>query len=633
MKIREMFKKAGVLAVCAALFSGCAYNQKVLSVEPGKEGSAEDPLVNNEKTLTLTVFSQPANWSGKQTGWGATLLKDMFNVELNIIPDSSGTYETRMEKGDLGDIVVWGDNGTEYKTAVDQGRLFNWNEDNLVKNYGRDIDKYFQEGLEANAAINEDGQVYGLANNVASDPSQHDLFIYNWGLRWDLYEKIGKPEVKNLNDLIEVFKKMKEIEPTGDDGKPVYAASLWPDWDGNVVMNPKALAQAYYGYDEVGIGLLNPNDGKFYDALAEDGPYIEALRFYNRLYQEGLLDPDSMTQSYDQMQAKVRNGSVLFSVFDYAGSQLYNTQDHLDQNKLMAPLVPEEARPAVWGLSTIGNERVWSIGAKSVWPEKAMQVLNWLYTPEGAMTIWYGIEGLMWDYDENGAMYLTELGKACQNDSGYDLTGTEWTSPYTGKTYKLSGSFNDGMLQFNNTTWAQGANNPDSDGEKFAYVTWESSQGEPVNEAQADWRQTMKADGEQAYLDTTDYSFVPMANYAETPRDPELDLKWQQVINAIKQGSWKAMYAKSDAEFDQIIEKTRKDCAGYGYEACRKWSEDEATRKYQAMVEAMHGLPDVNAQDDKKGDSDQAEVDKEVAETEKAEEITLKEEAEAEAGK
>ena len=49
----------------------------------------------------------------------------------------------------------------------------------------------------------------------------------------------------------------------------------------------------------------------------------------------------------------------------------------------MRPLVPTEAKPIVYGLSTGGNTRIWSIGNNSMYPEKCMQLINWLYTPEG----------------------------------------------------------------------------------------------------------------------------------------------------------------------------------------------------------------------------------------------------------
>lgn len=575
--MRRKFGKR-VISVCLAVtmilgsLSGCAGAYK--------PASNMDDFINNKDTIKLTVFSQTANWSGAQGGWGAVLLKDLFNVELTIIPDTDGTYETRMESGDLGDIVMWGNNDIQYQEAVRQGRLFNWESEDLVKNYGPDIVKYFSQALETNRSINEDNKVYGFGHGATNVEGDHDLFFYDWGIRWDLYQQIGYPEVKNWDDLLETFKKMKEICPTGDDGKPTYAASIWSDWDGDMVMYVKALASGYYGYDELGVGLYDAKDGSFHGALEENGPYLEALKFCNQLYRNNLLDPDSMTQTYDTMISKVRNGNVFFSVFDYAGSIAFNGEEHLAQNKYMASLVPTEAHNIVYKLNTGGNERVWSIGANTLYPEKCMQILNWLCTPEGAMTIWYGPKELMWDYDENGNTYFTDLGRECFTATSTDLSGVEWTSPYTGKTYTLSGTFNDGMLQLNNITWAMGATNPDSNGERFNQATWASQLGEPKNETEADWREKTGAESAQEYLDSTDFSLVPKPVYASAEKNSELDLQWQQVTKAIREGTWKAMYANSDGEFEALVNEMITAADGYGYDACVKWCEDDAALRY-----------------------------------------------------
>ena len=76
--------------------------------------------------ITINVYSQLANYSGIQGHWSADLLLDMFNVRINIIPDSDGTYATRMESKNLGDIVVWGADGDQYQEAVRQGLLLDW---------------------------------------------------------------------------------------------------------------------------------------------------------------------------------------------------------------------------------------------------------------------------------------------------------------------------------------------------------------------------------------------------------------------------------------------------------------------------------------------------------------------------
>lgn len=590
------------MAMAFGLLAGCGGDPAPSGSSPSGGNSADpsnDPILNNDETINLTVFSQTANWSGAQTGWGATLLKDMFNIELTIIPDVNGAYQTRMESKNLGDIVVWGSNGDDYANAVNQGLLFDWEDEDLLSSYGTYIQDTFPDALEANKSLNEDGKLYGVASEVTDQKGQHSAFIYDWGIRWDLYQQLGHPEVNNLDDLAEVLGKMKELCPTGDDGKPTYAFSMWPQWDGEMVMYVKSMASAYYGYDGdcIGMGMYDGQTGDYYPSLQKDGPYLDCLKFFNKLYRMGLIDPDSMTQTYDQMMPKMQNGNCLMSIFDYAGSNLYNTPNHInspdsedyDEEKpssFMLPLVPTDAKPIVYGLSTGGNSRIWSIGANSMYPEKCMQLINWLHTPEGAMTIWYGIKGLMWDYDENGGTYFTELGQACTNDASYDLTGVEWTSPYTGKTYTLDGTFNDGQIQANNTTWASYSKNPDSNGECFHKSTWASQLVEPRNDVEADWRSMTGSTSNQAYMETTNFHISPIVSAFSLPEKPaELSLKWDQCKKCIAEGSWKAMYASTEEEYEKLVSEMTSAAEAYGYQDCIDWCKEQAAIRYTMSQE------------------------------------------------
>ena len=81
------------------------------------DGESYDELLEEiipEETVTLDVFDQLANYSGEQIGWFGQIMLEKFNVKLNIIPDPDGVYETRMESGNLGDIVIWGNDSDEY---------------------------------------------------------------------------------------------------------------------------------------------------------------------------------------------------------------------------------------------------------------------------------------------------------------------------------------------------------------------------------------------------------------------------------------------------------------------------------------------------------------------------------------
>ncbi len=544
-----------MIAMVSSSFAGCG----------DKEKSKNEPI-------TLTVFSELANVSGEQVGWSADMLLDKFNVKLNIITSGEGVYETRMESGDLGDIVVWGSDGENYTKAVKAGLLYDWNEDDLLAEYGPYIKENMPYALQKNQELTKtitDGEsdaLYGFGHNVATSSENHESFFYTWDIRWDLYKQLEYPEVNDLNDLVEVFKDMKEICPTDDNGNATYAVSLWPDWDGDMVMYVKALATAYYGYDELGIGLYDSDTGTYHAALEEDGPYLECLKFFNELYQNDLLDPNSMTQTYDGMYEKLQAGGVFWSIFNYSGSLGYNGDEHIALDKMMCSLVPTNASPIAYGMSVTGGNRIWSIGANTEYPELCMEIINWLATPEGTMTYNYGPKGLCWDYDDEGYTYFTEFGKKAYMDRSTPMTGD----------YEGTGSFNDGCIQINNTTWSINAVNPDSNGETYNWETWKSTQEAAANSVEQDWRDYFDVSSVQEYMEKGNYTVAPATTFTLASKTDDFKTVWSSVTDVVTQYSWKAIYASSDEEFYKIVDEMIELANGYGYDQCVEWSVEQA---------------------------------------------------------
>ena len=530
------------------------------------------------EVIKLNVYSQLANFSGKQIGWSADILKKKFNVELNIIPEGDGVFETRMTSGNLGDIVVWGADNDKYPLAVKNNLLFGWEDDNVLDEYGPYIKKNMPDALKKNKELTKtitngaSDKLYGFGANVALNSKDHESFFYTWDTRWDLYKKLGYPKVKNLQDYHKMLKNMQKLCPSDDSGNKVYAVSLWPDWDDAMVMYVKAMATAYYGYDELALGLYDPTNGKYHDALEEKGPYLEMLKWFNDLYQDGLIDPDSMTQTYDEMIAKVQNGGTLFSIFNYSGSLGYNTKEHTSAGKLMYCMKPEDASPIVYGMNTQGGDRVWSIGAKTEYPEKCMEIINYLATPEGRMTMEYGPKG--WDYDDQKHAYLTDVGVKCQNDKNTTMGGG----------YK--GSYHDGELQINNITWSLDASNPDSDGETYNKESWASYNATPSSDIEKDWRDKTGCTTINEYMEKGKYTVAPGTSFSKETQDTTLKTTWNQVTTEIKNSSWKAIYAKSDKKFDSIVAGMKKSAKKYGYDKCVEWSRNQASRR-KALEDAI----------------------------------------------
>ncbi|WP_026510152.1 cytochrome c oxidase subunit IV [Butyrivibrio sp. LC3010] len=537
------------------------------------EGDLSDIIP--EETVTLDVYDQLANYSGEQTGWFGKVMLDKFNVKLNIIPENDGVFDTRMESGNLGDLVIWGSDGEQYQQAVDKGMLFDWEEDDLIKEYGPYIDANMAPALEKNKGISSDGKLYGFGFDVTRSAKDPGSFMYTWDLRYDLYKEIGSPEIKDLDGLVDVLAQMKEACPTDDNGNPTYGVSLFNDWDGDMVMFVKSTATAYYGYDEFGLGLYDPSTQTFHPVLEENGPYLTALKFYNTLYQKGLLDPDSQTQGFNGMQEDYQNGTAFLNVFNFMGSALYNTPDHLADGKGMFPVKPTDAKPIRYGLNVYGGNRIWSIGANTEYPELCMAIINWLSTPEGRMISEYGPKDVCWYYDENGNTCFTETGLACKTD-----ISTEMGNGY-------DGTYDDGSFKMNNSTWALDAPNPDSNGETFNYRNWASYSTEAGSDIEKDWREFAGANTPDLYLDKQDYILAPGTMYTGGVHSDELQVVWDQVATCVKDNSWKAIYAESDEEFDKIVDDMIQQANEYGYDECIEFQENEAKLRAEAENAAL----------------------------------------------
>lgn len=550
-----------------------------------KETSSGDQDVDDvipEETITLDVYTQLANYSGEQIGWFAQVMKEKFNVVLNIIREGDGTFVTRMESGNLGDIVVFGSDGDQYQQAIQAGLLLDWEENDLLGKYGSYIKEHMQTALEKNRGISPDGKLYGFGHNVGTSATDYEPFFYKPDIRWDLYKKLGYPEINTLEDFIDVLEKMVELEPTSDTGGKTYAVSMFPDWDGDMVMIVKSTG-ALYGYDEFGFGLYHAVRQEYEPCLKEGGIYLRCLKFYNELYQRGLLDPDSMTQTYDEMIEDYQTGAAFFNIFDWMASGAYNTPTHLEQGKAMLPLAAKDQTNITYGLNIYGGNRIWTIGAHTEYPELCMTIINWLSTPEGAMTMYWGPKGVIWDYDDQGRPYLTELGEACLADGN-----TEMTNGY-------SGTYTDGISRINNETWAKASRNFDAaNGDPYNYTLWETYlENQKISEIEQDWRDFTGALSDDEYLEKNGHIAVAVGTqYSPTPKSDELQTIWAQVAETIRTYSWRAIYANSDEEFDAIVDEMRTKAIEYGYEQCVEYQQNEARirKELEDAAKAASGI-------------------------------------------
>ena len=542
-------------------------------------GGSSKRKEKKDEVITVDAFCEYGSFYGVQEGWIADILKEKFNVKLNITPFFQDEYEKRLKEKDLGDILLFQESSTSYSEVLKKGLLYDWNRDDLLAKHGPYIKDHLENALRRNRKMTAeitDGAsdaIYGFSGNMGTSTKDHEPFFYTWDVRWDLYKQLGYPRIEDLEDYGKLLKYMAKVCPKDESGNKAYAASLWSDWDESMVMHVKALASAYYGYDELGMGLYDPVKGKWHGALDQGGPYLEMLEFYHNLYQDGLLDPDSRKQGYEDVEKKAKNGGVLSSIFNYIGSIAYNTPERAEAGKMMQAMKPGQASPIVYGLMPGGHFAVLCIGAASKHPEKCMEILDWMSTPEGFLTTRYGPKDVCWKYNDQRKTELTELGKKCQKDGRTELKGS------------YQGSFMDGAFQLG-TIWNDNASNPETDGETYNSENWESNLPKPETAIEKDWQEKMDSLSSDDYFSKGKYTVSPGTDYEMGDKSRKLKRIWKKVGKVLVKQSWDAIYAKSDADYDRIVSDMTEKCMKIGYKNCAKWSRKEAAKR-KALEDAQ----------------------------------------------
>ena len=538
-----MKKKLISAVLCTALvvstLAGCG------SKKTENTGSKDG---NYDKFITVDVYDDFANYQGIQSGWFAKVVKDKFNMELNIIaPNVAGggdtLYQTRSAAGDLGDLVLINTNNGRLNDVVSAGLVMDATD--LMD--GKDILKNYGDAVTAtNTGLSEDG-MYAFPNSVSSDAATEasEGLEPTFGpyIRWDYYKQLGYPEMNNLEDFLDVLEQMQTLARQTEGSNDIYAISLFKDWDDNMLNNAKQIA-CMYGYDEVGFELLSADGSSTQSIIDDDSVYIQALKFFYEANQRGLVDPDSTTQNYDTWSAKYTNGKVLYCPWPWVGQNLYNTAENKAAGKgfMFAPV--KDMKIFSYGSCPEGNSsRVICIGSNAEDPQRMADFIDWLYSPEGIRLNGQsngaaGIEGLTYEVNSDGKPELTDFGKkALPNNS------VEVPEEYGG------GNWKDGVSALNFKPVNLEDIDPDTR-EAYDWQTWETTIENNQTELDKDWAEHMGASSTMEYVQNNNMLEVaPGSSYSIPEADSNITTVRGQCKSAVVDNSWKMVFASNDSEF------------------------------------------------------------------------------------
>lgn len=567
----------GVLAI--SLFTGCRGNSegdkaadsdkatatKDNETKSGGKSSTSEAKADYEEFLTVDVFCSQANYQGLQVGWFGQVIKEKFNMELNIIaPNVAGggdtLFQTRSAAGNLGDIVMIGSENGRLEDTVRADLLLDMSK---MTNRLPNVMKYTGAIEKLQNLIGDDEGIYAVPSKVSSypptEPSEGSEPTFGPYLRWDLYQAVGSPELTTLEDLLPVLKKMQEIEPTSESGQKTYAFSLFKDWDGNMMMKAKQPT-CFYGYDELGFILSKADGSDDQNIIDDDSMYVRSLKLYFEANQMGLVDPESTTQGWDNVYSKYEDGAIIFAPWPWLGQAAYNTTERLNAGKgfMMAPI--GDMKIFSFGATPTGEKYVVGIGSQAQDPERMAAFIDWLYSPEGIMMSTAqtgstcGPEGLTWEMADSRPV-LTEFGIQAMLEGGTDMP-EEWGG----------GSWNDGVSQLNFTSVLPKDINP-VNGFPYDFKLWESYIELTSTPVHKSWQETVGALSTFEYLREHDQLLVGPGTDYISPAEPwEISTLRAQVKAVIIEGSWKMVFASDEAEFYTLLKDMQDTVYELGYE-------------------------------------------------------------------
>ncbi|MGO4275439.1 extracellular solute-binding protein, partial [Paenibacillus sp. TAF58] len=263
--------------------------------------------------------------------------------------------------------------------------------DDLIAKYGPNVKKMYGDTLKKTRFT--DGKNYYLSNWYG--PENEPVFGMN--MRMDWLKQIAPDKAEGgkpfTADEFETLLKDFKTKLGKADGKDVFPMSFNGENMGAVLGTFKGMWGMKTYYED--------NGALKYDV--KDPKYKDMLMYLNKLYREGLIDPEWPVNKKQTWEQKISNGLVFASPGAYWDFGTPNgvlkkaggPEKQLYPYKLVGPGV-DPAKTTLGPKSSLGWDAI-AITKTNKNPERTMKLIDFLASEEGQYLLMWGIEGVHWD--------------------------------------------------------------------------------------------------------------------------------------------------------------------------------------------------------------------------------------------
>ncbi|WP_337100188.1 extracellular solute-binding protein [Paenibacillus sp. YIM B09110] len=508
-----------------------------------KEGDKkeESGFVFGDEPFTFTYYVNYDWWTTEPWGANPNSKWVQENKKVTVEPIQSGgaaaqKLSTMIASKELPDAMMM-DRGPDVERLRSAGVLVPL--DDFIDKYPN-LKKWAGEET-LNMLRSSDGKIYQFPNWFTAAPTGNG----GWFVNSKIYKELGSPKLETTDDLYSYLKQVKASYPD------VVPLEVGRTAEGVEVMFPGFGEGNTTTYSH----MKSYPDGDKFRTIYDNEAWKENMVYASKLFREGLITQDAMTQKEDQVKEKLATGRVAVYVGGNAtnvGREGHNTWKNADPSggyEFIWPIVkPGVDKNNVFpnGYNALGwNVNVITTNAKN--PEAIFAYLDWMAGEEGQRIMFFGPQGLYWDeFDADGA--------PIPNDKWY-------STPQEQKDKEKLEAY----------VWAGNATYVDTSKTKIEMMLPKEQQNwGAIAQFNVAWK--------------TSHNNTEYNNIDPAPETEEGIIN-QQVTELAAEYFGKMLFAKSDDEVLSLIEQAKKETDGLGFQKVL----DYRTTKWQENVAKING--------------------------------------------
>lgn len=389
-------------AMTASLFGGFSAQAESTDREP----------ITVELLQLDAAASMEGEWEQVKDSAAYKYIQQEFGITFEPVFLDADQTAIRLASGELGDMLLIGAKLENYTTMIENELIIPLND--LITEYAPQMEELYPErwAMMTGSLSDGEGNIYTIPRHQGNAGIGYEVDNWFFTVRWDLYKELGCPEITSMDDYIQLLADMVALQPTTDEGKEVYGVGFYNN--PGKISGVSVGLRGVLGYENMynWMCMYDIQNQKLDYISDENSFFFKCCEIYNKAYRAGILDPDSVIQTTEDLMTKITAGQVIMP------DRFLNTTANWEQNELNSN--PESNRGyisiPVEGYTVFGN--VWQNGwfdntvaipSTSRYADRIMEFISWANTYEGARILANGIEGEDWEYNEEGVPVFTDL--------------------------------------------------------------------------------------------------------------------------------------------------------------------------------------------------------------------------------